>query len=108
MSELQRRRTSKIIIGAEFSPERQRLAQIGSRPEKWAAGEAAAMRYALSAGDDYELLFTAPAAARRRIEGLAPVTPVSLVGEITGTQGVHLQGSGLERDLVHGFDHFTD
>lgn len=73
-----------------------------------AAGEESAMRYALSAGDDYELLFTAPAAARRRIEGLARVTPISLIGEITAMQGLHLQGSGLERDLVHGFDHFTD
>ena len=79
-----------------------------SAPLLEAAGEASAMRYALSAGDDYELLFTAPAAARRRIEGLAPVTPVNLIGEITGTQGVHFLGSGLERDLVHGFDHFSD
>jgi thiamine-monophosphate kinase len=72
------------------------------------AGEEASMRFALSAGDDYELLFTAPAAARRRIEELAVTTPVSLIGEITTGPGIHLQGAGPERDLVHGFDHFAD
>jgi thiamine-monophosphate kinase len=73
-----------------------------------AAGKEASMRFALSAGDDYELLFTAPIAARQRIESLAPLTPVSLIGEITATPGMHLLGAGPERDLVHGFDHFTD
>ena len=73
-----------------------------------AAGEQASMRYALSGGDDYELLFTAPAAAGRRIEDLARLTPVSRIGEITATPGMQLQGAGPERDLVHGFDHFTD
>ena len=73
-----------------------------------AAGEEAAMRFALSAGDDYELLFTAAATARHQIESLVPVTPVSRIGAITATPGVHLQGAGPERDLVHGFDHFTD
>ena len=72
------------------------------------AGEVASMRFALTAGDDYELLFTAPPASRRRIEELAAATPVSLIGEITAAPGIHLQGAGLERDLVHGFDHFTD
>ncbi len=73
-----------------------------------AAGESASMRYALAGGDDYELLFTAPAAARNRIEGLAKLAPVSLIGEITATPAVHLEGAGLERDLVHGFDHFKE
>ena len=73
-----------------------------------AAGEQASMRYALSGGDDYELLFTAPAASGSRIENLARLTPVSRIGEITATPGMQLQGAGPERDLVHGFDHFTD
>ena len=73
-----------------------------------AAGEAGSMRFALSGGDDYELLFTAPATAGHRIEALAPVTPVSRIGEITATPGLHLQGAGPERDFAHGFDHFTD
>jgi thiamine-monophosphate kinase len=79
-----------------------------SRQLMEAAGEEASMRFALSGGDDYELLFTAPAAAGRRIESLAPLTPVSRIGEITATPHMHLQGAGPERDLVHGFDHFTD
>ena len=73
-----------------------------------AAGEQASMRFALSAGDDYELLFTAPAAARHRIEALSAATTVSRIGEIKVTPGMQLEGSGLERDLAHGFDHFTD
>jgi thiamine-monophosphate kinase len=73
-----------------------------------AAGAEASMRFALAAGDDYELLFTAPAAARSRIQALVTTPPVSHIGEITATAGVHLQGAALERDLVHGFDHFTD
>jgi thiamine-monophosphate kinase len=73
-----------------------------------AAGEVAALRFALTAGDDYELLFTAHPAARQSIEGLMPTTPVRLIGQITEQPGVHLHGAALERDLVHGFDHFTD
>ena len=73
-----------------------------------AAGEEASLRFALSGGDDYELLFTAPAAAGRFIEGLAPLAPVSRIGTITAAPGLQLQGAGTERDLVHGFDHFTD
>ncbi|MGB5132309.1 MAG: thiamine-phosphate kinase [Steroidobacteraceae bacterium] len=72
-----------------------------------AAGDAASMRYALAAGDDYELLFTAPAAARLSIERLAQLTPLSCIGSIAAEPGVHLQGAGTERDLVHGFDHFA-
>ncbi|MFZ2507116.1 MAG: thiamine-phosphate kinase [Steroidobacteraceae bacterium] len=70
------------------------------------AGAAGSMRYALAGGDDYELLFTAPAAARPGIEGLTRLAPVRLIGEITAERAVHLLGAGLERELVHGFDHF--
>lgn len=73
-----------------------------------AAGDIASMRFALAAGDDYELLFTAPPGSRSRIEALAVMAPVSLIGEITAKPGIELQGAGVERDLVHGFDHFTD
>ena len=73
-----------------------------------AAGVEASMQYALTAGDDYELLFTAPAVARDRIEGLAAVALVSRIGEITATPGLVLDGAGPGRDLVHGFDHFAD
>ncbi|MGH8135232.1 MAG: thiamine-phosphate kinase [Steroidobacteraceae bacterium] len=73
-----------------------------------AAGEEGSLRFALTAGDDHELLFAAPAATRGRIEALAPVTPVRWIGEITATPGLELAGAGSDRDLVHGFDHFTD
>ncbi len=72
-----------------------------------AAGDAASMRFALSAGDDYELLFTAPAGARPSIEELARLVPVRCIGSISAEPGVRLQGAGVERDLVHGFDHFA-
>lgn len=72
-----------------------------------AAGEAAALRFALSAGDDYELLFTAPAAARSRIETLDAATSVRRIGAIVATPGLRLHGAGWERETVHGFDHFA-
>jgi thiamine-monophosphate kinase len=70
------------------------------------AGESGSIRYALAGGDDYELLFTAPAAARTHIEALGEYAPLRLIGDITATPGLRLEGAGDERDLVHGFDHF--
>ena len=78
-----------------------------SAPLLEAAGDAPSIRYALTAGDDYELLFTAPTAARRSIEELARLAPVSCIGAIAAEPGVNLQGAGTERDFVHGFDHFA-
>jgi len=77
-----------------------------SAPLLEAAGDAASMRFALAAGDDYELLFTAPAAARQSIEALERLVPVRLIGSISAEPGVRLHGAGRERDFVHGFDHF--
>ena len=71
-----------------------------------AAGEQAALRFALSAGDDYELLWSAPPSARRLIEALDADLRVSCIGAITAVPGLQLHGAGLERDLAHGFDHF--
>lgn len=72
-----------------------------------AAGAAEAARYALFAGDDYELLFSAPPAARPQIAALDPQTPARRIGGIVATPGVQLRGTGLEREAVHGFDHFA-
>jgi len=72
------------------------------------AGEAAGLRFALSAGDDYELLFAAAPDARPRIEALDQSTGISRIGEVTATPGVRILGCEPERDAVHGFDHFTD
>ena len=69
-------------------------------------GAAAGIRLGLSAGDDYELLFTAPPATRRLIDSLDPDPPLTCIGVITAAPGVRLQGIGDERDAAHGFDHF--
>jgi len=73
-------------------------------------GPGATLHRALHGGEDYELLFTAPAAARvpRRIEGL----PVTAVGRIrarkTGTRLITLR---TEKGLVplesQGWEHFS-
>jgi thiamine-monophosphate kinase len=73
-----------------------------------AAGDTAALQLALSAGDDYELVFSAPPAARRRIEKLDSAVAVHCIGEITEVPGVRVEGAALERDAAHGFDHFDD
>lgn len=64
----------------------------------------------LSGGDDYELLFTAPKAARERIlaAGEASNTPVARIGKIV--EGTHLQILDHAGNEIHlnktGFDHF--
>ena len=73
---------------------------------KSAAG-AQALRFALGAGDDYELLWSAPAEARARIEALAAGLRLTRIGSITVEPGLRVTGAEVERDAVHGFDHFT-
>ena len=74
------------------------------------AGEA---RHAvtLAGGDDYELAFTAPVAAREQVEhaGRAAATPVTRIGRIEAEAGLRLvDGSGqpLARQQFASFDHF--
>lgn len=66
---------------------------------------------ALAGGDDYELLFTAPVAARAQIEAAArdARTPVTRIGVIThGREVVVLDGNGERIHLAQrGFDHFA-
>ena len=67
-------------------------------------------RCVLSGGDDYELLFTAPASARGAIEAL--VAPLGLrltrVGSIRSDAGLRvLDAQGAPIDFAHGFDHFA-
>lgn len=66
------------------------------------------MKLALTGGEDYELLFTAP---QKRVEEIALVSkvPVTVVGEIVpGTEGVTVFGEdGLPVEIEHGgWDHF--
>ena len=63
--------------------------------------------YALSGGEDYELLLTAP---RRRINKLQSMgIPLTEIGEITKTRKLLLiDGQGNEKPLFPiGYDHFT-
>lgn len=66
---------------------------------------------ALGGGEDYELLFTAPAHRRSEVEALFGQfdTAVSEIGEITTVPGIRLLSSSGE--VVHGFaagfDHFS-
>jgi thiamine-monophosphate kinase len=67
--------------------------------------------YTAAGGDDYELCFTAPAAARAAILSAAGsvATPVTRVGSITAQGGLRLvDASGAALDLqLSSFDHFT-
>ncbi|WP_310600701.1 thiamine-phosphate kinase [Desulfobulbus sp.] len=79
---------------------------VGADPEQWAIG----------GGEDYELLFTAPAEARDRLLelgrqcGLAP-TPVGTVVEREGVVLLRRRADGTceERGIAYqGFDHFRE
>ena len=82
-----------------------RAATLASQPE------ARQRACALAGGDDYELLFTAPVAARARVESAArgARTQVARIGSVTTTRGLVVVDRGGERiDLQqHGFDHFA-
>jgi len=65
----------------------------------------------LSGGDDYELVFTAPAAARSAVEraGQETATPVTRIGQIEALVGLRIVDSA-GRPVVQNFssfDHFT-
>ncbi|WKB50972.1 thiamine-phosphate kinase [Eleftheria terrae] len=66
----------------------------------------------LAGGDDYELLFTAPAARRAEVEaaGARAGVPVTRVGSIEAEPGLRLlDGAGQRLDLqVAAFDHFRN
>ncbi|MES2187825.1 MAG: thiamine-phosphate kinase [Pseudomonadota bacterium] len=65
----------------------------------------------LAGGDDYELVFTAPAGARERVlaAGTAASTRVTRIGHIEAAPGVRLRdGHGRLLDRQYGsFDHFA-
>ena len=65
----------------------------------------------LSGGDDYELAFTAPVAARQDVENAATScrTPVTRIGQVlpqTGLQLVDAQGASVPNSY-RSFDHFA-
>ena len=57
----------------------------------WGQGQEAVVRAATS-GDDYEIAFTAPAAARSRLEELSRISGVAIteIGRVEAGSGVHL------------------
>ena len=68
-------------------------------------------RWALSGGDDYELLFTAPVAQRTSVAQAAgeSQTPVTRIGQIDAHCGLRLvdeQGQAVPNDFT-SFDHFA-
>ena len=74
------------------------------------AGEEAARRYALAGGDDYELLFTAPASARAQVGALAAkvgAPACHCIGEIVAGKGVRVLGERGEIPVPRGWDHFA-
>jgi thiamine-monophosphate kinase len=72
--------------------------------------EADQRRWALTGGDDYELLFTAPAARRDAVERAAAAAgaTVTRIGEITSTGRLELvDADGRAMDTApRAFDHF--
>ena len=94
-------------VGAVISEEALPLALLQA-----ACGDAAlAFRACTAGGDDYELLFTAPATRRTEVGALAPQLglPLHRIGTITpAAEGLRLQAAdGQLRPLAaRGYDHF--
>jgi len=69
-----------------------------------------ALQYLLAGGDDYELCFTAPPAARPRLAAIALELglPLTRIGSITAEPGLRIRDEtgALLPDLPRAFDHF--
>lgn len=65
--------------------------------------------YALHGGEDFELLFTAPAAKGELLNALAKTFRITRIGRITGKKGITLiDGRGRRKRLeIKGYEHFT-
>jgi tetratricopeptide (TPR) repeat protein len=79
------------------------LSMLGSAAEA-AAAIRDAQELAAAAGDDYELLFTAPADARAEIERAAGL-PVTWLGEVVGGEGVELLDADGTEVRLRGWEH---
>jgi thiamine-monophosphate kinase len=100
--------TEKSSVGARVYLERIPLSP--EYTEYFAAGNDERYVLALGGGEDYELLFTAPAHRKCEIASLFRKfgTPVSEIGEITTVPGIRVLSA--EGETVHckatGYDHF--
>lgn len=75
-----------------------------------AAFDAATLRrLQATGGDDYELAFTAPAAARDAVDAIATRlgVPLTRIGRVDAGQGVHVRDAAGAVDLHGGYDHFA-
>lgn len=102
---LERSRVGAAIDAAQAA---RLLAATG---QGYAASPAQVLELVLAGGDDYELAFTAPAAARRDVEeaGARAATPVTRIGRIDAEPGMRVldaQGRVLPT-VFAGFDHFA-
>jgi thiamine-monophosphate kinase len=78
-----------------------------SRALHAAAGPGRALEFALSGGDDYELLFTVPAAKRELLRStLAGSLPCHCIGEIVAGRGVKCIDERGNAIAAKGYDHF--
>ncbi len=73
------------------------------------AGEERAREFALGGGDDYELLYTVPPAARAQLFALAASSGAPAchcIGEVVAGRGVRVLGERGELPMPRGWDHF--
>jgi thiamine-monophosphate kinase len=69
--------------------------------------EAVQQRLALTGGDDYELLFTAPPRRRQEVLAAGSATGVTCIGTVRPTGGlVVVDGDGRPVDTGAAFEHF--
>jgi thiamine-monophosphate kinase len=84
---------------------------LGLMAAQGALDEDLQLQYVLAGGDDYELVFTAPAAQREAVQAAARATrtPVTRIGRIESEPGLRLvDGSGrLMQRRYDSFDHFA-
>jgi thiamine-monophosphate kinase len=104
--QLRRIATAAMDLSDGLSLDLQRLCQesrVGARiAETLPVARGASIQHALHGGEDYELLFTAP--AKRRVPAKIAGVPVTHIGEITEMPGIiTYRGKPLE---PLGFDHF--
>jgi thiamine-monophosphate kinase len=68
-----------------------------------------ALRLALHGGEDYQLLFTAPAAEVSKVPRRFGRTPLRCIGEIRAARGIVMVTPNGKTSPVqsHGYDHFS-
>jgi thiamine-monophosphate kinase len=101
-------------VGAEIETEAACTLLAASRHADWASaglGGHEPLELVLSGGDDYELVFTAPAAARAAVlaassQSSTPVTRIGSVQPETGLRLLDAQGRVLTQRYA-SFDHFA-